>query len=713
MFSVRCRIKALSALPVAALAFGVFADSEADSERSGDAKGMEEVVVFGQFLHSDAVRALRTPTPIIDVPQSLSIITAEQIERRGYSSIADIVSYLPGVNMSQGEGHRDAVVFRGVRSTADFFIDGVRDDSQYYRSLYNLDQVEVLRGPNALLFGRGGAGGVVNRVTKKAAPAERFKSVLVYGDRLGEIGGQLDVNFGISSNIGLRLNAMSEKLDNHRDHYDGNRTGFNPSLRIELSKRFNLDVRYEYVNNERFIDRGIPTGSDGRPVEELSGYVFADAKSNRSTLEAHMFSVQAESWFTDSTKMNFIASINDFSKAYNNFYVAAYDQIAAPDRVTLDGYVDSTDRDNANLAATLITEFEAGTTHHTILAGLEYISTSSDQDRFNAFWSTSLSDKEAFTVSRPLGLGAGIGTNAEGLSVSNDFSIDLNDDTRVTVDVVSAFLQDEIELSERFSAVVGLRFDQFDIKVMNVPADDLRTRKDREVSPRFGLIYKWSENTSLYGSLSETFLPRSGEQYANINGDKDRLDPDTFRNVEVGLKWDIAENLSFTAAFFEIEKSSPQVADNDPATLDVIDSEISGFEAQLSGAINDRWSVYAGVSTLDGEQVNRNGATGLKPRELPERMASVWTEFDLNDRLSVGYGLTYQSDSFVNNNNSALLPGYTRMDATVNYQWSNSSSIQLRMENLTDELYFPSSHSTHQITVAPPFNVRVAFTASF
>ena len=209
--------------------------------------------------------------------------------------------------------------------------------------------------------------------------------------------------------------------------------------------------------------------------------------------------------------------------------MAAYDQIAAPDRVY--GYVDSTDRENANLAATLITEFEAGTTHHTILAGLEYISTSSDQDRFNAFWSTSLSDKEAFIVSRPLGLAAGIGINAEGLSVSNDFSIDLNDES-------SAFLQDEIELNERLSAVVGLRFDQFDIKVMNVPADELRTRRDREVSPRFGLIYKWSENTSLYGSLSETFLPRSGEQYANINGDK-RLDPDTFRNVEVGLKWDI------------------------------------------------------------------------------------------------------------------------------------------------------------------------------
>ena len=145
------------------------------------------------------------------------------------------------------------------------------------------------------------------------------------------------------------------------------------------------------------------------------------------------------------------------------------------------------------------------TTHHTILAGLEYISTSSDQDRFNAFWSTSLSDKETFTVSRPLGLGAGIGINAEGLSVSNDFSIDLNDDTRVTVDVVSAFLQDEIELNERLSAVVGLRFDQFDIEVINVPADDLRTGKDREVSPRFGLIYKWSEYVFVRKFI-ETFL---------------------------------------------------------------------------------------------------------------------------------------------------------------------------------------------------------------
>lgn len=126
--------------------------------QSSDGSAIEEIIVQGQYLFRDQVNALRTPTPIIDVPQSLSIVTATQITEQGFTSIGDIINYTPGVSTSQGEGHRDAVVFRGVRSTADFFIDGARDDVQYYRPLYNLEQVEILRGPNALLFGRGGTG---------------------------------------------------------------------------------------------------------------------------------------------------------------------------------------------------------------------------------------------------------------------------------------------------------------------------------------------------------------------------------------------------------------------------------------------------------------------------------------------------------------------------------------------------------------------------
>ena len=134
---------------------------------------IEEVLVSGQYLYTDTINALKTPTPILDVPQSLSIVSAEDIRARGFNSIGEVINYLPGVTTSQGEGHRDAVVFRGVRSTADFYIDGVRDDVQYFRPLYNLEQVEVLRGPNALLFGRGGTGGVLNSCLLYTSPSPR------------------------------------------------------------------------------------------------------------------------------------------------------------------------------------------------------------------------------------------------------------------------------------------------------------------------------------------------------------------------------------------------------------------------------------------------------------------------------------------------------------------------------------------------------------
>ena len=139
----------------------------------------DEILVKGRVLQSDQMNALKIPTPIIDVPQSLSIVTDEDVRKKGFKEIGDIVRYTPGINTSLGEGHRDAVVFRGVRSTADFYQDGVRDDVQYYRPLYNVEQVEVLRGPNALLFGRGGTGGIINRVSKKQLMAKISKPLIL------------------------------------------------------------------------------------------------------------------------------------------------------------------------------------------------------------------------------------------------------------------------------------------------------------------------------------------------------------------------------------------------------------------------------------------------------------------------------------------------------------------------------------------------------
>lgn len=684
--------------------------SQADSDN--EPNRMEEVIVAGQFLYADTVNALKTPTPILDVPQSLSLMSAADIRARGFNSIGEVIAYMPGVTTSQGEGHRDAVVFRGVRSTADFYIDGVRDDVQYYRPLYNLEQVEVLRGPNALLFGRGGTGGVLNRVTKKAVIDEAFTQAQISIDSLGEVGGQIDHNASLSNSMALRVNAMVEQLDNHRDFYDGERRGFNPTLHIDMGES-QLDLSYELVDHQRFIDRGIPTGADGRPVEALEDVVFGDPAVNTTELDAHLWRAALQHNFSETLKLNVSAFYGDYDKLYQNFYASGYDEENTPDEVTLDGYVDTTERQNTIFTANIVKEGMLGGLGHTLLAGVESISTSSDQDRYNTFWDTTQDDKETFSVSRNLGIRGGVGQNALGALATNDFGVDVNDDTRVEIDVTSVYVQDEIELSNEFRVVAGLRYDSFDIDVFNVVADDARSRKDSELSPRFGLVYKPEENISIYASYSESFLPRSGEQFANINGNNDKLAPNIFSNREVGLKYDFDSGLSFTAAMFEIEQRSPQVADNDPATLDVIESEIDGFELQLQGRINDFWSVSAAYSALDGEQVNRSGRTGLTPRELPDSMFSLWNQFSLSSDLNVGVGLTHQSESFINNSNSAVLPSYTRIDASVQYRLSEATTVQLNVENLTDELYFPNAHSTHQATVGAPLNVRVAISTQF
>lgn len=673
----------------------------------------EDILVTGDVLQSNAINSVKTPTPIIDVPQSLSITTEEDIEERGWTTVGEIIDYTPGVNTSQGEGHRDSIVFRGVRSTADFFIDGVRDDVEYYRGLYNLEQVEILRGPNALLFGRGGTGGVLNRVTKKGVLGETFGEAQVAVDTFGAWSVQGDINLSSSENVAFRLNASYENLDNHRDFFGGERIGINPTARFKLGEDTLLDLSYEYADHEQFVDRGIPTGSDGRPVEAFTDITFGDPELNYTTLEAHLLRGTLQHKFSDEWKGVVSASYGDYDKVYSNFFVSGYNQAATPDRVTLDGYVDTTERQNLILSGNLIGEFETGNIAHTLIVGGEYIDTSSDQDRFNSFFSTTQDDNEVFAVMRPLALRGGVGTNFAGVATSNDFSVDLNDFTRTDLEVVSLYVQDEIELTDWLHVVVGGRYDSFDITVVDVPGANTRSRKDEEFSPRGGLIIKPQENLSIYASYSESFEPRSGQQFASLGGGADALEPNRFTNLEAGVKWDFASSMSLTAAVFEIEQSSPQVDDNDASRLVVVDSKIQGFELQLQGEVMPGWRVSAGYSYLDGEQVNQSGPTGLRPRELPENTFSIWNSVDVTDSFGVGLGLTHQDESFIDNGNNATLPSYTRIDAAAWYDVTEDWRVQVNVENLTDTTYFPNSHTINEATVGAPINARFAVTGRF
>lgn len=672
-----------------------------------EAINLDTIQVQGSKLFADQIDATKTGTPIIDVPQSLSVMTAEQISLQGINSIGDIIDYTPGVNTSQGEGHRDSVVFRGIRSTADFFVDGVRDDVQYYRSLYNVEQVEVLRGPSALIFGRGVGGGAVNRVIKKAKLGESFTGYKASLDTFSEFDIQLDSNYAFNDKTAGRINFSYESLDNHRDYYDGDRIGINPTLRFKLSAATTLDLGYEYINHRRFIDRGIPTGADGEPVDDFDDIVFGDPGLNKTDLLAHVFRVGLEHVFSDNLKGNLKFSYGDYEKSYQNFYASGYDQVNTPDVVTLDGYVDTTDRQNTILTADLLGNFDFAGTQHKVLVGAEYMQTDSDQDRFNAFWDTTSDDNEIFTVRSNLGLNNGVGVNSAGAVTTNSFSTDLNDDTRVDLKVTSFYLQDEITVTNWLDVVLGARYDRFDIEVDNVVAGDKRSRTDNEISPRAGIIVKPMENLSIYASYSESFLPRSGEQYANINGDKTRLDPDVYENKEIGFKWNISPKLLLTAAYFDVEQETSSI-DGSGEQREDVSLEIDGFEVQLQGYLTDKISFNAGYTNLDGELANGND-----PRELPENKFSLWTNYAHSNKLGFGLGVIYQDESYINTSNTAMLPDYTRVDAAVYYNLTEKLRVQLNVENLFDEEYYPNSHSTHQASVGAPINARLSISGEF
>ena len=693
---------------------------------SNENKKVEEIVVTGKYLFSDQVNALKSPTPIIDVPQSLSIITTNQITNQGFDSVGDIINYIPGVTNSQGEGHRDSVVFRGVRSTSDFFVDGVRDDVQYYRSLYNIDQVEILRGANALLFGRGGTGGLVNRVTKKGQIGEDFTGYKAAIDTFGAFAAEIDSNFAASDTSAFRINAIYESLNNHRDFYDGDRIAFNPTVRFELSPSSTVDLSYEYIDNERFIDRGIPindlAGGDFQPVEAFENIVFGDPELNTAEAKAHILRATLTQNFSDNFKGVFNATYSDFDKLYQNFYSQDLRSLTT-DRtsgiVRLDGYVDTTQRKSFNISGNLIGEYATGGIEHTIVTGIEYRGTSNNNDRFNPefpFGADGIGDdREDFIIARPLNLSGGSGVDSD----DNVFTVTftgLNDQTESDIKVFSAFIQDEIAVSDNFDIILGGRFDSFDMSTDDIGRNTYGlSRTDEKFSPRAGLVFKPQENISVYGSYSQSFLPRTGEQFAGLRRSSpgsvqsDILSPDEFENLEAGLKWDLIDGLSFTASVFKNESMRASRADINADETEVQGLSVDGFELQLEGEVTDRLYVRAGYANLTGETSNG----GVTPRELPKKTFSIWTNYRVTDKFGFGLGATHQGEALTGNGSATFLPAFTRFDAAAYYDVNDTFRVQINVENLTDTLYFPSSHSTHQATVGVPLNARISVSGRF
>jgi catecholate siderophore receptor len=668
------------------------------------AEAVERITVRGAFFGQSSADSLKTPTALINVPSSLSVIDKIQIERQSLTSMADILQYTPGASAGQGEDHRDQMTIRGQNTTADFFIDGLRDDVQYFRPLYNLERVEILRGSNALLFGRGGGGGIVNRVSKTADLTESFASVNAGIDTFSAHSVSFDINRKIDDEQGLRVNAFYESMENHRDGKEGDRVAINPTYSVYVGEETKLTLSYEYVDDERVIDRGVPSNGNG-PLMGQDETLFGDPDFNLTTFEGHIARTVLEHNINDDWSINGTLQFADYDKLYQNFYPAGYD--AETDLVTIDNYIDPTQRENLILQINAVGNVMTGDVEHTILMGAEY----GNQDTANKRDELRFNGSDKFTI--PL----------NSIFVAPPIEEQRNTRDRASdVTFTSVFFQDEAQITDWLILVAGLRYDSFDIDVTDNVAlqnnvQGLFGRKDTEMSPRLGAIYKPDENLSLYVSYSKSFLPRSGDQFLTLNLTSEALAPEEFLNKEIGVKWNPTDTLAVTAAIFEIERENGSVVDpTNPEQSLLTGTETSGFEVQVVGNLTEQWQINAGYSHLDAEEMGRVSDGVVSNRTLsqvPENMLSLWNNYEFSEKLSLGLGFVYQSEQFASLSNTVELPSFTRVDVAAYYQVNEKTSVQFNIENLLDEEYFSAAHNDNNITVAEPVNARVSVSYKF
>ena len=672
----------------------------------------EELEVKGNVLFKDQVNSMKPPVPIINVPQAVSIITDEDILDQGFRALGDIVRYVPGIHTTQGEGHRDAVVIRGVRTTADFYQNGLRDDVQYYRSLYNVEQVEVLKGPNALFFGRGGTGGLINRVSKKALIGETFTNMNLGFDSFGAGDFAVDGNIEVNDSAAFRLMVHSDSLANHRDQYDGDRFGINPTMTFAVNSQTEIGLSFEYLDHERYIDRGIPTSiiggvstSASRPVDALNHITYG-TDGNVHTTEASILTGTLVHNYSDSGKINLTVSSNDFNKMYQNLYVNSYDGT----NVQLKGYNDVTLRETTTIAFSNVNAFDRGT----LTVGLDIIETDNENTRFNS-WFDNENAAERNIDNHFLATATNFQIDKDGNRTALDYTSDLKTHSTTDLEVTSLYLNGNIDLSDQWMMVLGARYEQVDTTIAYSEGASGRSavrvlkntasRDDSNISPRLGLIYKPQENMSLYLSYSESFIPKSGEQYKKWSAAT--FDPDVYENTEIGFKYDMDDRISMSFAYFDQETVKGQ--EDGVGGSEVIGMAIDGFEIGIAGEINDQNSINFGLSSVDATKSEGSG----EQKEIPELTWSLWYSHRASDLFSLSFGALYQDDQLINKENQARLDDFTRIDMAMTITPSDSDTVRINIENLSDETYYPHSHSTHQASVGEPLNVRLSYQKTF
>ncbi|UVJ46266.1 TonB-dependent siderophore receptor [Pseudomonas sp. LS1212] len=656
------------------------------------------------YMSTESRSALKIDAPLRDIPQTVNVIPQSVIKDQGAQSMEDVLKNVPGIGLSNGDGQRDQVTIRGFSAIGDMYVDGVRDDALYFRDLSNVERVEVIKGPAAVLYGRGSSGGLINSISKKPNFTPK-QEVGVSFDSEGKKRTQFDAGWADQQqgDKAFRVTGALENSDTFRDDGYIDRKAIAPSAYFKLSDDLELNLGATYLYDKRLIDFGIPARGN-RPVDVDRDKRFGSADPDDDYTRSEVFSFTAGVDY----RINDDFSLSNTSRYYhydldrNNtladssptrFVTAANGELLVKlNRGNVqrkeDGWFNQTDlKQHAVLAGM----------NHNLLYGVELGRQVKDQSVF------SQSNVARVPVYRDGLVDVPFQANRQTAKGTN------------TQDTAGFYVQDLIELAPQWKALLGVRYDVFDQEYSDDLTRASMSRTDHTWSPRAGLVYQPDQVQSYYVSVSRSYQP-SAEMFALSTTNQD-LEPEETTNFEIGGKWDLLDNrLALTAALFRLERTNMKTTDPANPTKLVLAGEqrTDGLELTASGQLSDKWQVYAGYAYLDAEITKSNSRTngvaneGQVPTLTPRHSANLWLVRSLTQTWRVGMGANYVDDRYTALDNTVVMPAYTTVDAALLYnqpKWD----MALRLRNVFDKDYYASAHgSVDLITPGAPRTLELS-----
>lgn len=641
------------------------------------------------YKASESKSALKIDAPLRDIPQTVNVVPESVIKDQGAQSMEDVLKNVPGVGLSNGDGQRDQVTIRGFSAIGDMYIDGIRDDALYFRDLSNVERVEVIKGPAAVLYGRGSSGGLINSISKKPglAPKQEVGMTL---DTEGKRRTQFDSGWAApEGNQAYRVTGAFEDSDTFRDDGYTDRKAIAPSAWFKLSDDLELNLGATYLYDKRLIDFGIPAvGNRPANVDRDKRFGSGNASQDYARSEVFSFTASLDYRINDDFTLTNTSRYYRYDLDRNNTLADSSPTrfVTAPNGellVKLNRGNVARDESGVFNQTELKQQAQLAGMQHNLLYGVEV----GFQDKYQRVYSQN-------NVAR-------VPVYRDALVGVPDHAANLSSNGTNYQQTSGFYVQDLIELTSQWKALLGVRYDIVgqeynDARKQNVDLD----RTDKTWSPRAGLVFQPDQIQSYYVSVSRSYQP-SGEVFA-VSPTNAGLEPEETTNYEVGAKWDLLDSrLSLTAAVFRLERTNMKTADPANPNLTILAGEqrTDGFEATLSGQLSDKWQVYAGYAYLDAEITKSNSKTngvaneGQVPTLTPRNSANVWLVRTLTPEWRVAAGANYVDDRYTALDNKVVMPAYTTFDAALLYSVQHWDAA-LRLKNAFDRDYYASAHGS-------------------